>query len=241
MLHIVGKIAQSSSNSCQRKRNFLESGEMITQQLVTYLEQCFTMPVLPASVLMIMLLAYTALVILGALDFDVLDFDLDMDLDADLDIHSFSSVGFVTLRFLNIAQIPMMVWLCVFGFCWWLISIGLWESWDQGSADPNTTLLLLRNIGAAVVVTKVMTNPMKSFFETPLETVPEDLIGSKCEITTYEATTEFGQAKYESGAAPLLLDVKMQEGVLSKGSSGLIVDYCPETKIYFVVAESDPP
>ena len=175
------------------------------------------------------------------MDFDVLDFDLDMDLDADVDLHSFSSVGFVTLRFLNIGQVPAMVWLSVFGLSWWMVSIALWESWDQKTPDPNTTLLLLRNIGAAVVITKVMTNPMKSFFETTPQMVPEDLIGRKCEITTYEATTEFGQAKCELGAAPLLLDVKMQEGVLRKGSSGLIVDYNPETKIYFVVAESDPP
>ena len=135
MQHIVGKIAQSSSNSCQRKRNFLESGEMITQQLVTYLEQCFTMPVLPATVLMLLILGYSLLVLLGALDFELFDVDFDVDADADLD--AVSSAGFVTLKVLNLADVPIMVWLSVFGIVWWGMSVGLWFGMDSSSVDSE--------------------------------------------------------------------------------------------------------
>ena len=84
---------------------------MITQQVSAYLEQCFTMPVLPSTILVALLVGYGVLVILGALDFDLLDFDVDIDAEAD--VNAFSSAGFVALKFLNIGEVPVMIWLSI--------------------------------------------------------------------------------------------------------------------------------
>lgn len=212
---------------------------MITQQLTEYLDTCFTMPVLPSTLLMLLIIGYGVLVILGALDFELLDFDVDID--ADVDLNAVSSAGFVTLKFLNIGEVPIMIWLCIYGLAWWGISQLLWYMYDQTSVDPNTTVLLVRNVAASVMLTKFLTNPLAKVFAKPARFGPEDLLDQECEISTFEATTEFGQAKYQTDAAPLILDVKMREGLLAKGARALIVDYDPESKIYYLVAVSDPP
>jgi len=212
---------------------------MITQQVATYLEQCFTMPVLPSTLLVLGIVCYGVLVLLGALDFDLLD--IDVDIDADADLGAVSSAGFVALKFLNIGEVPVMIWLCIYGLVWWGISQALWISWDQTARDPHTTLLLFRNVATSVVLTKFITNPLAKVFAKPARFRPEELVGRECEISTYEVTTEFGQAKCPTDAAPLILDVRMEAGQLSKGEKARIVDYDPKGKIHYLAAASDPP
>jgi hypothetical protein len=212
---------------------------MITEQVAAYLQQCITMPVLPATLLMLLIVCYGLLVILGAVDFDLIDFDVDIDADADLG--TVSSAGFVTLKFLNIGEVPVMIWLCIYGLLWWVISQLLWLFWDKTSIDPNTTLLLVRNVAASLMLTKLLTNPLAKVFAKPARFRPDDLVGRECEISTYEATTEFGQAKCLTNAAPLILDVRMEAGTLSKGEFARITDYDPQSKIHYLVAASDPP
>lgn len=212
---------------------------MLVEQLTTYLEQCFTMPILPATVLMLLILGYSCLVLLGALDFELFDVDFDVDADADLD--AISSAGFVTLKFLNLADVPIMVWLSIYGIAWWLLSAVLWFWWDDHSIDPSTGLLVIRNIAGSVLLTKFITNPLATVFAKPPNQHPQDLIGKECEISTHTVTTDFGQARYKTNAAPLLLDVRTTEGELSKGENAVIVDYDPDVKVHYVEAVAAPP
>ena len=214
---------------------------MITQQVAAYLEQCFTMPVLPATVLMLLILAYGCLVMLGAMDVELFDLDLDIDLDADLDVGSISNLGLMTLKFLNLADVPVMIWVSLFGLVWWVLSQLLWMTWDLSSIDPNTNLFVVRNAAASVFLTKFLTNPLAKGFAKPKTYRADKLVGLECEITTHEATADFGQAKFHTNAAPLILDVRATEGDLSKGNLAKIVDYDPGKRIHYVVAVSDPP
>lgn len=211
----------------------------MTQQLTLFFHHCFTMPVLPSTLLVILIVIYGAMVILGALDFDL--FDLDLDFDADADVGAFSSIGFVTLKFLNFGELPIMIWLCIYGLVWWILSLVLWMVFDQNSVDPRTTLLLGRNIVVSTLLTKFLTQPLAKIFAKPTLHHPEDLIDQECEISTFRATKDFGQARYQTEAAPLILDVKVREGELSKGQRALIIDYDSESRIYYVVAAPDPP
>lgn len=213
----------------------------MAEQFTNYFELCFTMPVLPATLLMLVILGYVSLVLLGALDFELFDLDIDVDLDLDADVGALSNIGMLTLKFLNLADVPIMIWLSLFGLAWWGLSQLLWMIWDVSSLDPNMRLLVFRNVAVAVFATKFMTNPLAKGFAKPKQFKPEQLLGQKCEITTYEATEEFGQAKFQSEAAPILLDVRTNQGSISKGSQALIVDYDPESKIHYLDAISDPP
>jgi len=212
---------------------------MTSQQIITYLEQCFTMPVLPATILVLLIVAYGVMVLVGALDFELLD--LDIDIDADADLNAVSSAGFVALKFLNIGEVPVMIWLSVYSIVWWALSQVLWMALDRELSDPNVWLLVVRNVAGSVMLTKFATDPLAKVFAKPLKLRPQDLIGRQCEITTYEATTEFGQAKCPTEAAPILLDVKMTEGSLAKGELAVIVDYDAEMKVHYLESAPVPP
>ena len=198
-----------------------------------YVEQCVTGPNLPATVLLILILIYGVFVILGALDFALFDFDVDVDADAG----AFSSIGFVTLKFLNIGNVPIMIWVTIFGLTWWCVSLALWNLFDMETYEAKwqfAAQLTVRNALVAVVLTKIFTEPLIKVFERHEEHRPEDLIGQSCVIATVEATPDFGQARYQTDGAPLLLNVKTDGEQLAKGDRAMIVDFDPETRVYLI-------
>ena len=198
--------------------------------MMQFIEYCFTGPIFPSTVLMILILLYGLMVVAGAVNLDLFDFDVDLDIEGPI-----TSVGFVALRFLNFGNVPIMIWVTIFGLLWWIISILLWAFFDQAS-NPlgSASLQVLRNVVIAVAATKVATDPMRKFFDHTDNYKPLDLVGQECEVTTFEVTKEAGQAKFKTDAAPLLIDVRIEDGVLSKGDRATIIDFDPETKIYSI-------
>ena len=204
--------------------------------MMEFIETCFTGPIFPASVMMVLILVYGLMVALGGLNLDMFDIDIDFDADVDID-GGVTSVGFVALKFLNIGNVPIMIWASAFGLSWWTASMVLWEVFDQARYQEDfwrTALLILRNVAIGVAAAKVITQPMVKFFDHPDSYKPEDLIGQECEVTTYEVTADAGQAKFATDAAPLLIDVRSEDGPLAKGDRALIVDFDPEEKLYFI-------
>lgn len=204
---------------------------MITE----YLQICFSGANLPASILLVLVMCYWLLAILAGLDLDFLDFDLDMD--AEPDLSSSLGLGFVVFRFLNIGRVPIMIWMSVFTVTYWLLSMLL----DRLLDNPEHREVLfyavqygVRNFAIAVVLTKILTQPLRDKFEAGEPNVAKDMIGQRCMITTSEVTDSFGHARYETGAAPLLLNVRTREEPLAKGDLALIVHYDAEENVYYV-------
>ncbi len=77
-----------------------------------FLQSCFEWPTLPASVLMVICMLYWLSVILGLMDFDLLDFDLDFEIGTESP--SILDFGFIGLRFLNLGEVPVMLWMSIF-------------------------------------------------------------------------------------------------------------------------------
>ena len=200
--------------------------------ILQYLEHCIAGPNMPASIALVLVLIYGLMVIIGAFDIDLFDFDLDFDGDAD----ALTSAGFVTLKFLNIGQVPVVIWFGTFGLAWWAASMLLWFLWDLESYSGHwwlITQLILRNIAIGIVLTKLATQPLIRLFERQEQYKPGDLIGEICEITT-AATEEFGQARYRTDGAPLLLNVKTDQGELAKGEQARILEFDQQTRIYLI-------
>lgn len=195
------------------------------------LHTCFSGSVLPASVLLLLVNAYWLFVILGALDIDVLDLDLDLDTDAD--VGWFSSTGAVVLKFLNVGRIPTMVWLSMLALVLWIISV-VWHEPVSVHDDWLALQVFLRNLVLAVIVTKIVTQPMLRLLAKSELRTSKDLLGKVCVISTPEATAQHGQAKVATEGAPLLLHVRTRDAVLRKGDRATIVDYDPATLIYYV-------
>ena len=153
---------------------------------------------------------------------------------------TFSGLLLVPIRWLNAKEIPLVLWGGIFSICWWAISIATYYCIDVplfsktigwGWAIP----IIARNVILAALLTKALTRPMRSWFEHH-ELHAKDLVGSEVVICSYEASSTHGQAKYKTGSAPLLLNVKSDGPILPKGTKVWITHYDATKRIYQVSA-----
>lgn len=208
----------------------------------------FTAPILPATLLLLVMLCWSAMAMVGAADLDMPggDLDLDLDLDVDLDADAAggeitsnvgSSVGLLALRWLNIRDVPLVLWLGVFSLVWWMISALTWWTVDYRFFAQSgwlwTTLLVIRNVGFSLLVTKWITGPMTGWFVTE-KISSHSLIGEECEISSLEADEKFGQAKYRTDGSPLLLNIRTDGAHLARGTRVWITHYDSKSRIYVV-------
>jgi hypothetical protein len=190
---------------------------------------CTSWPTLAVTTLLGLVVLYWLCVILGALDFDLFDFDVDLDGHPD----SFLDWGMVGLKWFNLGEVPLMVWLSAFALPAWLASVSL----NRDLVDPTTPQIvaaILRDVGIGLFAAKVLTWPIKGKLKTREPNPAAELIGRFCEITTSEATAEFGQARYDTDGAPLLLNVRSVGAPVPKGLKAQIVDYSAEQHVYYV-------
>lgn len=197
------------------------------------LEIYFQMPVLPFSCMLCLITLYWFMVILGGLDMDLFDIDLDFEMDVDADA-SVTDLGMLGLKWLNIGEVPFMLWFSLVTLFGWMVTM----IFDRNLVDPSaqqSTISILRGLGIGILATKVATNPMRGKFRMKEPNTVRDLLGQTCSVVTSEVTPEFGNAIYHvEDGAPLRLNVRTLEGSAPKNSIVQIVDYEPETGIYFV-------
>jgi hypothetical protein len=62
----------------------------------------------------------------------------------------------------------------------------------------------------------------------------KSLIGQECEISSHEASPEFGQVKFKTDGSPLLLNVRTDGPHLAKGERVWITHYDPARRVYIV-------
>lgn len=209
----------------------------MAETAVEVLETLVTGPVLPASIAVGLLVLWSLLAICGAVDLDLFDLGTDVGLSTEVHLpHSVASLGAATFDRLNLRNVPLLLWLAIFGFAWWVVSLALWIGFDRGRYEPTLVasgLLTARNLVLAIGITKLATQPMAGWFESS-HYRPSTLIGQRCEISSSKADPEFGQAKFRTDAAPLLLNVRTDGSELVKGAPARIVDFDPEKRIYTV-------
>lgn len=208
---------------------------MFTVAAIDLVETYFQMPVLPFSGLLCLVTLYWLMVILGGIDLDLFDIDFDMDLDVDADVSpSFTDFGLLGLKWLNIGEIPFMIWLSIVALCSWLVAM----VFDRGGDAPSTqesTIAILRSLAIGIVATKVLTNPMRGKLRMKQPNTVQDLLGQTCSVVTSEVTTTFGNAVcHVDDGAPLRLNVRTLDGSIPKNAIVQIIDYVPETGIYYV-------
>ncbi|MEW4490772.1 hypothetical protein AB1L42_22005 [Thalassoglobus sp. JC818] len=204
------------------------------------LETYFQWPVLPFSILLVVVTLYWLLVIAGGIDIDVFDFDLGFDMDLDPDVSpSATDLGMLGLRWLNLGEVPFMVWLSIVAIVSWISTMLL----DRGLEDPTlgeSAFAIARSLGLGIVGAKLITNPLRGRLRIKQPNTLSDLLGKTCTIVTTEANSEFGQAMCAvDNGAPLRLNVRTVEGSAAKDSLVRIVDYSPETGIYYVECTED--
>ena len=221
----------------------------MSELLIKFSESFLVGPVWPASLLLILMILYSAVAALGVADFDLsLDVDLDVDVDVpDLDAGIdgteiqgpglMGSLGAMTVRWSNFGRIPIAIWGGVFTLALWGISYSLWHGYDVDRYSPTwipSILLTIRNTVVAIAITKVVTQPLVGKFDKEPGYDAKRIVGSTCEISSIEATPSFGQAKFRTNAAPLLLNVQTDGTTIPRGTEVRIVEFNPHNRIYTV-------
>lgn len=202
--------------------------------LQSLIDSLFVGPIWPATVLLLFVLVYLAIALTTAWDLD--GWDLDPD--------GWQGVGALSWRWLHLDTIPIILWLALFATLQWPLAYYLWYYLDCFRYEPTwgvSAILALRNAVIAMVATRFILNPLVPYFTQGLAYEPDHLIGQSATIISQFATGMYGQAKYDTGGAPLLLNVRTDGPDIPKGSIVQIVDYQPAKRLYYVILLSADP
>lgn len=148
-------------------------------------------------------------------------------------------IGGMTVRWMNLDRLPLILWLSAFTVSFWAVSYFLWYGFDVRRYSPTlvTSLLLTaRNVVIATTVTKFVTEPLSRLFVPPPQYSPSTLIGQHCTVSTSEVNESFGQAKFRTDAAPLLLNIRTDGEHLAKGTRVQIIAFDADRRLYKVTA-----
>jgi hypothetical protein len=229
-----------------------------------FLDALLTGPTIPGTIVLGVCLVYWLLLIVGAVDLDLGDAHIGMDGHAGFDHgggfhhggldhaghghggldhgghgHGGASWGLVALRFLNIDDVPLMIWLTAFSVGYVGSSV-LFDGMATGLSAAAFAVGVARSGAIALVVAKLLTQPLRGKFDTPEPNVAGSLIGRTCVVTTSEVTDRFGQAKVEAEGAPLLLHVRGPAGAFRKSDVARIAGYDADRRVFLIepVAEN---
>ena len=213
------------------------------------LEILFVGPNAVASVCLLVVFGLIGISALGALDLpglDVLDIGVGVEGTGDA---LMLGVLVTPLRFLNLGKIPAMIWMSIFAWIFWSASLAAWLLFDQSdyAGDENlittgdTAKLALRNLAVSLFLTKLASEPFKGLFESKQRQGGAELVGKGCEVCSHHADAQFGQARFQTEGAPLLLNVRTTGENMKKGDTGNIVSYDELTNVYVIDPTVDTP
>jgi hypothetical protein len=197
-----------------------------------FIDLLFAAPTLPGTVLLAVCLAYWLMLIVGAVGLDLLHIDLDMDADASHAGHG--GWGMVAFKFLNINDVPLMIWLTLFAISYVAVATSALAVRPIDDNFGAIAAVIACSAAVALLATKVLTQPLRGKFDAIEPNVAETLIGRTCVITTTEVSERFGQARVESNAAPLLLNVRALSDTLTKNDVALITGYDRDRDVFHV-------
>ena len=204
------------------------------------LETLFVGPVLPATFLFGLMVGWSLLAMLGTVELDVPGADIDVDIDVDVDsggVSGTDGMSVLFLKWLNLKDVPLVLWLGSFAVFWWILSAGLWLFIDSLFLESPgwiwSGILIVRNIAITLPLTKLITSPMRNWFIIE-HLSASDLVGKECEISSLEANADFGQAKFKTEGSPLLLNIRTDGEHLVKGTPVWITHYDAQKRIYIV-------
>lgn len=210
---------------------------------MTLWEPLLAMPVLPATLLLMLVVAWSLLAVWGGSVFHGHHLHLDGHVDGDAS-DLFSSLGSFTLKWLNLNEMPLVIWMSLFSLLWWGISVFFLIVVDVPLlGKPGTLwsiLLVARNLVVAGLLTKLITRPFRGWYLSESIT-SQSLIGQECEICSLEATAEYGQVRFKTDGAPLLLNVRTDGPDLPKGTRVWITHYDSARRAYIVSPTSQGP
>jgi len=191
-------------------------------------------PNLLPTALLIFVMVYWIIVIIGAVDVDAIDIDVDMDTDVDGEI----SVSWLNnlLSFFNLGQVPFMIFMT-------FLVVPLWSGSVMTNYYLNNQslllgfLILVPLLILSAFIAKIATQPFTKLFNHLENSIDggERQIGKICTLVTSADDARAGQAKVDTGGAPLLLNVITDEGTsMFSGDTAIVLEYLADRNVYLI-------
>jgi hypothetical protein len=209
---------------------------------------------LPFTIILGLIMLYWLTVLIGALDIEFLNIDIDHDVHPDVDLggHDIDThdnvdaaaestgMALSLLAFLNVGQVPLMVVLSFLTLFLWIGSILGNYFFNRDYAILIALVILIPNAFIAILITKVITTPLKKAFGMlNQEAKSESLIGKICTVTVEASTERIGQAEVGTEGASILIHVKTWKGnAIKKGKKAVIFDQSEDER-YYLIEELD--
>ncbi|MFZ5830516.1 MAG: hypothetical protein ACOY3P_10525 [Planctomycetota bacterium] len=202
------------------------------------------LPTLPYTILLVLVLLYWLLFLVGAAGADLLDgvdldVDADVDVDADADAELASgSAGWLAplLQFFFVGEVPLTVIFSILIIAMWTMAMIV--NYYLGGTRLWVGLALFPALFfVGLVFTRAVLTPIAPYLKRVLAQEGDkiDLVGKRCTIHSIEATSAYGQAEVPMRGAPLLLNVRTNEGiVLKRGEEAVICRYDETARAYVV-------
>ena len=144
------------------------------------------------------------------------------------------SIGAMVLKSLNIGLVPLMVWLSAFALSLWVITM-LWDHPATHESVGRELVVLFRNGVLAISGRKAADPAATGSVQRRGGATRQGPGRARVFGRNPEVTDRSGQIRCETGAAPLLLNARIQQESepLAKGDRAVIVEIDSEG-IYFV-------
>lgn len=199
----------------------------------------FSFPTAIFSVVMGVAVLYWLLVIVGALDIDLLhlgDHDAGSH-DGHHDTHVGTNPNAV-LEFLRVGQVPITIIVSIFTFLAWAVCLLAtsyvrpvvpgWSWWLFG------LIALVAALVVAVLGTGLAVAPLAKVFSLDNQPKADDLIGKMVEVTSSEVTARYGTARHDRPSGEdLILNVSCDPiHVFKRGDHAVVLDYDRTTGVY---------
>lgn len=173
------------------------------------------------------------------------DVDVDVDADTDMDMHAGGSGGLFNsiLLFLNLGHVPFMVIFSFLVFIVWIIAM-LVTLIPALAINPSTStagLLLIPNFFLALLVTGIVTKPLKAMFKViGNDDSGAKVMGETCTLLCDVSPGRLGQAELTSRDKHVVINVKTVEYFsIKKGAKAAIVGRDEEKNVYFIDSVSE--
>lgn len=206
----------------------------------TFVVHLTSYPVAILTFLMIFVMFYWALALIGALDVEVLDFDVASD--GTPDTHTGDGLSGIAgwMTSWGLTGVPVTVMLTILVSTWWLlcfIGTSLLYAVYDGLIIKLTlgTAILAISFIAAVVSTAKIIKPMKGWFVNHVAPKTSSFVGNEATVISSIVSETSGRVEYDDGQAGLIFNARCDSSnPPKKGDSVILVSYDKKEEIYQV-------
>jgi len=236
--------------------------------LENYFNILFSEVNITLTVLLIILILYWLATMISGIDFDLdVDVDIDVDIDADVDLDTgleggnmdFQDVANaevdrehvvnkrtrklkwwqILLIYFNFVGLPFMFTFTFWIFLWWFITV-LTTSITGSYDNSFGFVIVLAGIIPALILTKIVTTPFKSFFKNLNKDGDKatEFIGRQALLMSTISGEKLGNAEVLADGNPMSIYVKSIDGTELRFRESVLIIKQSDDKNYFLVSKA---